>query len=151
MNVACFRAGCITGPNHSGAELHGFLSYLVKSCIRKKSYKLIGYKGKQVRDNIHSSDLSNAFWQYYKKPVKDSLFNIGGSRYSNCSILEAIQYVEKKLSISVKKIKINLPRVGDHQWYISDISKFKKCYPEFKLKYNIPRILDEIIEAEMAL
>jgi CDP-paratose 2-epimerase len=151
MNVACFRAGCITGPNHSGAELHGFLSYLVKSCIRKKSYKLIGYKGKQVRDNIHSSDLSNAFWQYYKKPVKDSLFNIGGSRYSNCSILEAIQYVEKKLSISVKKIKINLPRVGDHQWYISDISKFKKCYPEFKLKYNIPRILDEIIEAEIAL
>lgn len=151
MQVACFRAGCITGPNHSGAELHGFLSYLVKSCIRKKSYKLIGYKGKQVRDNIHSSDLTNAFWQYFKKPVKDSLFNIGGSRYSNCSILEAIQYVEKKLGIFVNKININVPRVGDHQWYISDISKFKKFYPGFKLKYNIPRILDEIIEAEMAL
>jgi CDP-paratose 2-epimerase len=151
MHIACFRAGCITGPNHSGVELHGFLSYLVKSCIRKKSYKLIGYKGKQVRDNIHCSDLVNAFWEYYKKPLKDSLFNIGGSRYSNCSILEAIQYVEKKLGIYVNKININVPRVGDHKWYISDISKFKKSYPDFKLKYNIPRILDEIINVEMAL
>jgi CDP-paratose 2-epimerase len=150
MNIACFRAGCITGPNHSGAELHGFLSYLVKSCIRKKSYNLIGYKGKQVRDNIHSADLTNAFWHYYKKPVKDSLFNIGGSRYSNCSILEAIEYVEKKTGIAVKKKYIKTPRVGDHQWYISDISKFKKSYPKFKLKYNIPRILDEIINSEMS-
>ena len=146
MNVACFRAGCITGPNHSGAELHGFLSFLVKSCIKKRSYKLIGYKGKQVRDNLHSYDLTNAFWNYYKRPVKDSLFNIGGSRYSNCSILEAIQYVEKKLGINVKKIKIQTPRVGDHQWYITDITKFKKSYPKFKLKYDVPKILDEIIE-----
>ena len=146
MNVACFRAGCITGPNHSGAELHGFLSYLVKSCIKKQSYKLIGYKGKQVRDNLHSYDLTNAFWNYYKHPVKDALFNIGGSRYSNCSILEAIQYVERKLGISVKKIKVRAPRVGDHQWYITDITKFKKSYPKFKLKYNVPKILDEIIE-----
>ena len=147
MNVACFRAGCITGPNHSGAELHGFLSYLVKSCIKKQSYKLIGYKGKQVRDNLHSYDLTNAFWNYYKHPVKDALFNIGGSRYSNCSILEAIQYVERKLGISVKKIKVRAPRVGDHQWYITDITKFKKSYPKFKLKYNVPKILDEIIES----
>ena len=146
INVACFRAGCITGPNHSGAELHGFLSYLVKSCIKKKSYKLIGYKGKQVRDNLHSYDLTNAFWNYYKNPVKDALFNIGGSRYSNCSILEAIQYVEKKLGINVKRVNIKTPRVGDHQWYITDITKFKKSYPKFKLKYNVPKILDEIIE-----
>ena len=151
MNVACFRAGCITGPNHAGAELHGFLSYLVKSCIKKKSYKLIGYKGKQVRDNIHSSDLTNAFWFYFKKPVKDSLFNIGGSRYSNCSILEAIQYVEKKLNITVNTINIKTPRVGDHQWYISDISKFKKSYPNFTLKYNVFKILDEIIDVETNL
>jgi CDP-paratose 2-epimerase len=151
MHVACFRAGCITGPNHSGAELHGFLSYLVKSCIRKKSYKLIGYKGKQVRDNIHSSDLANAFWLYYKKPAKNALFNIGGSRYSNCSIIEAIRYVEKKLNICVNTININAARIGDHQWYISDISKFKQCYPEFKLKYDISKILDEIIDSEMGL
>jgi CDP-paratose 2-epimerase len=151
MNVACFRAGCITGPNHAGAELHGFLSYLVKSCIKKKAYKLIGYKGKQVRDNIHSSDLSNAFWFYFQKPVRDSLFNIGGARYSNCSILEAIQYVEKKLNITVNTINIKTPRVGDHQWYISDISKFKKSYPNFTLKYNIFKILDEIIDVETNL
>ena len=151
MNVACFRAGCITGPNHAGAELHGFLSYLVKSCIKKKSYKLIGYNGKQVRDNIHSSDLSNAFWFYFQKPVRDSLFNIGGARYSNCSILEAIQYVEKKLNITVNKINIKIPRVGDHQWYISDISKFKKSYPKFRLKYNVFKILDEIIDVETNL
>jgi CDP-paratose 2-epimerase len=151
MNVACFRAGCITGPNHAGAELHGFLSYLVKSCIKKKAYKLIGYKGKQVRDNIHSSDLSNAFWLYFQKPVKDSLFNIGGARYSNCSILEAIQYVEKKLNITVNTINIKTPRVGDHQWYISDISKFKKSYPNFTLKYDVFKILDEIIDVETNL
>jgi CDP-paratose 2-epimerase len=151
MNVACFRAGCITGPNHAGAELHGFLSFLVKSCIKKKTYKLIGYKGKQVRDNIHSSDLSNAFWFYFQKPVRDSLFNIGGARYSNCSILEAIQYVEKKLNITVNTINIKKPRVGDHQWYISDISKFKKSYPNFKLKYNVFKILDEIIDVETNL
>jgi CDP-paratose 2-epimerase len=151
MNVACFRAGCITGPNHAGAVLHGFLSYLVKSCIKKKAYKLIGYKGKQVRDNIHSSDLTNAFWFYFQKPVRDSLFNIGGSRYSNCSILEAIQYVEKKLNITVNTINIKTPRVGDHQWYISDISKFKKSYPNFTLKYNVFKILDEIIDVETNL
>jgi CDP-paratose 2-epimerase len=149
LNVACFRAGCITGPNHSGAKLHGFLSYLVKACIHKKSYDLIGYKGKQVRDNIHSYDLSNAFWQFYKTPRKNALFNIGGGRFSNCSILEAINYVEKKLGISVKKKIIIQPRVGDHQWYISDISKFKKFYPNYKLKYNVPMILDEIIDAEL--
>jgi CDP-paratose 2-epimerase len=149
MNVACFRAGCITGPNHSGAELHGFLSYLVKSCIKKRTYKLIGYKGKQVRDNIHSNDLINAFWLYYKNPVRDALFNIGGSRFSNCSILEAINYIEKKIGIDVKKINISKARVGDHRWYISDISKFKKCYPSYRFKYNIKKILDEIIEFEI--
>ena len=103
IKTACFRAGCITGPNHSGAKLHGFLSYLVKSCVRDKKYQLIGYKGKQVRDNIHSYDLTNAFWFFYKRPVKDAVFNIGGSNYSNCSILEAINYIEKKLILKLKK------------------------------------------------
>ena len=151
MNVACFRAGCITGPNHSGAQLHGFLSYLVKSAIKNKSYNLIGYKGKQVRDNIHSSDLTNAFWFYYNKPVKESLFNIGGGRFSNCSILEAISYIEKKLNFRIKKKVFKNPRVGDHQWYISDITKFKKNYPKYKLKYNLFKILDELIEFELNL
>lgn len=146
LKTACFRAGCITGPNHSGAKLHGFLSYLVKACIRDKQYQLIGYKGKQVRDNIHSFDLTNAFWSFYKKPVDDAVFNIGGSNYSNCSILEAIGYIEKKLNIKVKKTVIPTPRTGDHQWYISNIDKFKKFYPKFKLTYNTEKILDEIIE-----
>ena len=90
-----------------------------------------------------------AFWEYYKKPIKNSVFNIGGGRYSNCSILEAIEYIEKKLQIKIKKKIINKPRIGDHQWYISDIRKFKKNYPNFSLKYNVPKILDEIIEAEI--
>lgn len=146
IKTACFRAGCITGPNHSGAKLHGFLSYLVKACIRDKQYQLIGYKGKQVRDNIHSFDLTNAFWSFYKKPVDNAVFNIGGSDYSNCSILEAIGYIENKLSIKVKKKIISTPRTGDHQWYISNIDKFKKIYPKFRLTYNTEKILDEIIE-----
>lgn len=146
IKTACFRAGCITGPNHSGAKLHGFLSYLVKACIRDKQYQLIGYKGKQVRDNIHSFDLTNAFWSFYKKPVDNAVFNIGGSNYSNCSILEAIGYIENKLSIKVKKKIIPTPRTGDHQWYISNIDKFKKIYPKFRLTYNTEKILDEIIE-----
>ncbi len=94
LKTVCFRAGCITGPNHSGAKLHGFLSYLVKISIKKKKYTLIGYKGKQVRDNIHSYDLVNCFWEYYKKPLPGKIYNAGGGRFSNCSVLEAINIVE---------------------------------------------------------
>ena len=145
LKTACFRAGCITGPNHSGAKLHGFLSYLVKACTRDKKYQLIGYKGKQVRDNIHSFDLSNAFWSFYKKPFDNAVFNIGGGNYSNCSILEAINYIENKLNIFVEKKYVKNPRVGDHQWYISNIDKFKKHYPKYRLTYNTDKILEEII------
>jgi CDP-paratose 2-epimerase len=94
LNTVCFRAGCITGPNHSGAQLHGFLSYLVKQCIVKRKYSIIGYKGKQVRDNIHSFDLVNCFWEFYKNPKKGKIYNIGGGRFSNCSIIEAIKFVK---------------------------------------------------------
>ena len=146
LKTVCYRAGCITGPNHSGTKLHGFLSFLVKSCIKYKKYNLIGYKGKQVRDNIHSFDLVNCFWQFYKNPKKfGEIYNIGGGRFSNCSILEAIKYIEKKLNIKVRKIFIKKPRAGDHQWYITDLSKFKKDYPNWKQKYNTQMILDEII------
>ena len=149
IKTGVFRAGCITGPNHSGAQLHGFLSYLVKSCVKNKSYQIIGYKGKQVRDNIHSNDLSKAFWEFFKKPVDDAVFNIGGGIYSNCSILEAIDYIEYKLNTNIKKKFLKSPRIGDHQWYISDISKFKKYYPKFEIRYNTKKILDEIIESLM--
>ena len=100
LKTSCFRAGCITGPNHSGAKLHGFLSYLVKASLKFKKYNLIGYKGKQVRDNIHSHDLVNCFWEFYKKPKFGEIYNTGGGRYSNCSILEAIDMIEKYLSLS---------------------------------------------------
>jgi CDP-paratose 2-epimerase len=148
MNIACFRAGCITGPNHSGAKLHGFLSYLVKSCIKKNMYHIIGYKGKQVRDNIHSHDLTRAFWEYYKKPIKQAVFNIGGGRFSNCSIIEAIDYIKEKTSINVRLNYNKNPRTGDHKWYISNNDKFFKNYPNFKLKYNLKNILDELIDNE---
>ena len=108
LMTSCFRAGCITGPNHSGAELHGFLSYLVKACLYKKKYNLIGYKGKQVRDNIHSHDLVSCFWEYYKKPRKGEVYNTGGGRFSNCSIIEALNLVQKITGIKINTFNICL-------------------------------------------
>ena len=146
LKTVCFRAGCITGPNHSGATLHGFLSYLVKASLKMKKYNLIGYKGKQVRDNLHSHDLVNCFWEFYKKPRYGEIYNIGGGRYSNCSIIEALNHVEEITKINVKKKILKIPRVGDHIWYISDTSKFKKHYPRWKQRYNTKKIIEELIE-----
>jgi len=145
LHTACFRAGCITGPNHSGARLHGFLSYLVKSSLNKKKYTIYGYKGKQVRDNIHSNDLVNCFWNYFKKPRVGEVYNIGGSRKSNCSVIEALNYVELLANIKVKKIYQKTNRIGDHIWYVSDIRKFKKHYPNWKQKYDTKKIIEELI------
>ena len=146
LKTVSFRAGCITGPNHSGAKLHGFLSYLVKSCLIKKEYSLIGYKGKQVRDNLHSYDLVNCFWEFYKKPNYGKIYNIGGGRFSNCSIIEALELVEKITKIKIKKNIVKKNRVGDHIWYISNIHKFKKDYPNWKQKYNTKKIIEELVE-----
>ncbi len=146
LKTACFRAGCITGPNHSGAKLHGFLSYLVKSSLKKKKYTLIGYKGKQVRDNIHSHDLVSCFWEFYKKPRKGEVYNIGGGRYSNCSILEALNLVEKISKIRIKKNYLKANRIGDHIWYISDLTKFKKHYPFWHQIYSTKKIINELIK-----
>ena len=146
LKTACFRAGCITGPNHSGAKLHGFLSFLVKASIQKKKYTLIGYKGKQVRDNIHSNDLVSCFWEYYKKPRKGEVYNTGGGRYSNCSILEALNLVQKIAGIKVKKKILKQNRVGDHIWYVSNMKKFKKHYPKWKQVYSTKKIINELIK-----
>ena len=146
LKTVCFRGGCITGPNHSGTVMHGFLSYLVKSSLSKKKYSLIGHKGKQVRDNLHSYDLINCFWEFFKKPRNGEVYNIGGGRFSNCSILEALNILEKKTGLYIKKKMIKTPRVGDHIWYISDNSKFKKHYPNWKQKYNTSIIIDELID-----
>lgn len=146
LKTVSFRGGCITGPNHSGAKLHGFLSYLIKSCMLEKKYTLIGYNGKQVRDNLHSNDLINCFWEYYKKPSRGEIYNIGGGRYSNCSILEALNLVEQKCNIKIKTKIIKSPRMGDHIWYISDTAKFRSHYPKWKQKYNTEKIIEELID-----
>lgn len=139
-----FRGGCLTGPNHSSAELHGFLAYLMKCAVIKKEYKIFGYKGKQVRDNIHSYDLVNAFYHFYQNPKFGEVYNIGGSKFSNCSMIEAIELCEK---ISSNKMNINYldsNRIGDHIWWISDVSKFRNHFPNWNFTKNISDILNEI-------
>jgi len=126
LKTAIFRGGCLTGPNHSGAELHGFLAYLAKCIATGKQYNIFGYKGKQVRDNIHSYDLVNAFWHFYKKPRIAEVYNMGGGRHSNISMMEAIEKIEKLTGkkANIKYSKTN--RIGDHIWYISDVAKFQE-------------------------
>jgi len=150
MNTGVFRGGCLTGPAHKGTELHGFLSYLVLCAVTGKPYTIFGYKGKQVRDNIHSYDLINAFWEFYKNPRQGEVYNIGGSRYSNISILEAIDLIKELSGYEVKYTILKKPRIGDHIWYISDVRKFQNHYPNWKYKYNINKIIKEIIDATLA-
>lgn len=149
MNTVCFRGGCLTGPRHKGVELHGFLSYLVKCVVHEKPYTIYGHGGKQVRDIIHCSDLIRAFDLYIQNPsFQGEVYNIGGAFYSNCSILEAIDKIEK---ISGKKLNYsisNVSRIGDHKWWISDINKFKTDYPTFKIERSLDSIITEMVEFE---
>jgi CDP-paratose 2-epimerase len=144
MNVGVFRGGCLTGPKHSGAQLHGFLAYLMKCAITKKPYTIFGYKGKQVRDNIHSWDLVNLFWHFYQNPKQGEAYNVGGGRFSNCSMLEGIQMCEKITGNKMNYSYSETNRIGDHIWYISDMSKFKKHYPAWTWKYNMEDILSQM-------
>lgn len=146
LNTAVFRGGCLTGPAHSGAELHGFLAYLVKCIYTGKKYTIFGYKGKQVRDNIHSFDLVNMFWHYHQKPRQGEVYNAGGGRSSNISMMEAIKKIE---AISGKKAVYEYSdtnRIGDHIWYVSDVSKFQSHYPTWAFTYTIDDILKEMCE-----
>jgi CDP-paratose 2-epimerase len=150
LNTVCFRGGCLTGPNHKGAELHGFLSYLIKCMVTDKEYTIFGYKGKQVRDNIHSNDLVNMFWEYHLNPKKGVVYNAGGGRENSVSILEVIDYVNIKLNKKWDKFIINdNHRIGDHIWYITDLTKFKQDYPNWKLMKNVYQIIDEIINSNL--
>lgn len=144
LRTVVFRGGCLTGPAHSGAKLHGFLAYLVKCVATGTKYSIMGYRGKQVRDNIHSSDLVNAFFHVYKKPRSGEVYNIGGSRHSNVSILEAIDKVERILNKKAVVEYVEQNRSGDHIWYISDVSKFQSHYPEWKYKYDGDAILRDL-------
>ena len=144
MNTACFRGGCLTGPNHSGTQLHGFLAYLMKCTATGRPYTVFGYKGKQVRDNIHSADLIAAFDAFYHNPLQGEVYNIGGSRFSNCSMMEAIELCEEISGRELDWTYGEDNRAGDHIWYISDVSKFERHYPDWKLTYDVPAILREI-------
>ena len=144
LKTGIFRGGCLTGPAHSGTELHGFLAYLAKCIATDKKYTIFGYKGKQVRDNIHSYDFVNMFWHFHQNPRNGEVYNAGGARHSNISILEAIEKIEERLNKKAIIEYNETNRIGDHIWYISDVSKFKSHYPEWEFKYNIDMILDEI-------
>lgn len=144
MNTGVFRGGCLTGPNHSGAQLHGFLSYLMKCAITGNQYTIFGYKGKQVRDNIHSWDLVNMFWHFYQNPRPGEVYNAGGGRYANCSMLEAIALCE---TISGNKMNYQYSetnRSGDHIWYISDLTKFKQHYPGWDWTFDLKETMSQI-------
>jgi CDP-paratose 2-epimerase len=147
MKTGIFRGGCLTGPGHAGTELHGFLAYLMKCTATGKPYRVFGYGGKQVRDNIHSHDLVEAFWEFFQAPRSAAVYNLGGSRHSNCSMLEAIEICEE---ISQKKLDwtyVEDNRIGDHIWWISDVRKFQADFPNWQYRYGIREILKEIHDA----
>lgn len=144
MQTGCFRGGCLTGPNHSGTELHGFLAYLMKCAISGKPYTVFGYKGKQVRDNIHSADLISMFHHFFQAPRVAEVYNSGGGRFSNCSMLEAIRLCEEISGRKMAWSYSDTNRVGDHIWYVSDNGRFERHFPGWKLGYDVPGILREI-------
>ncbi|MBP9853729.1 MAG: NAD-dependent epimerase/dehydratase family protein [Candidatus Omnitrophica bacterium] len=146
MKTVCFRGGCLTGPNHSGAQLHGFLAYLMKCCVTGDKYTIFGYKGKQVRDNIHSYDFINAFWHVYQNPRVAEVYNMGGGRQNSCSVLEAIKLCEE---ISSKKMNYSLSdqnRSGDHIWYISHLGKFQEHYPQWQQRFSLKDTIQQIYD-----
>ncbi len=147
LKTGVFRGGCLTGPAHSGTELHGFLAYLAKCAVTGKPYTVFGYKGRQVRDNIHSHDLVQMFWHFFQAPREGEVYNAGGSRHSNCSMNEATALCEeltgREMSISYAQEN----RIGDHIWWISDVRKFRSHYPDWQYRYDIRGILEEIVTA----
>ena len=144
MKTAAFRGGCLTGPDHSGAELHGFLTYLVKCTVIGRPYTVFGYKAKQVRDNIHASDLISAFDHFYRAPRVAEVYNIGGGRAINCSMLEAINVAQELSGNTLEWTYSDENRIGDHMWYVSDIRRFQGHYPEWKFTYDLKAIIAEI-------
>jgi CDP-paratose 2-epimerase len=147
LNTGVFRGGCLTGPGHQGAEQHGFLSYLVKCIKYDKPYTIYGYNGLQVRDIIHSYDVATIFDHFRKAPRPGEVYNIGGGRFSNCSVKEAIVIIEKKLKKKAIVSYSDEARKGDHIWYVTDMTKFKSHYPTWNYKYTLDEIIDQIIKS----
>ena len=146
MKTACFRGGCLTGPNHSGAMLHGFLAYLARCAVTGRQYNVFGYKAKQVRDNIHSADLLAAFNAFFEAPRSAEVYNIGGGRTSHCSMLEAIAVCERLTGRKMNWKYEEQNRVGDHIWYVSNLRRFQSQYPGWRITRDVDQILTEIIE-----
>ena len=147
MHTACFRGGCLTGPNHSGTQLHGFLAYLMRCAVTSTQYKVFGYKAKQVRDNIHSADLIQAFHCFQQHPRCGEVYNMGGGALSNCSMLEAIDLCQEISGKPLDWEYVEQNRKGDHIWYISDVSRFKSHFPKWHIRYNVESILRDIYES----
>lgn len=148
MKTVCFRPGCLSGPNHAGVEQHGFLSYLVKCAVSDTPYKIIGYKGKQVRDNIHGHDVVSAMWEFIRHPRSAEVYNLGGGRHSNCSILEAIADCERLTGQPMKVSYEEQARKGDHIWFVGDPRKWQMHYPEWTWTYDHKRLIEEMVDAE---
>jgi CDP-paratose 2-epimerase len=142
--TVCFRAGCVSGPTHSGAEQHGFLSYLMRCALTGTSYTILGHGGKQVRDNLHARDLVRAIWHFHTSPRVAAVYNIGGGRASNCSVLEAIASCERIAGRELDHNYDTEPRIGDHRWWISDVAEFRRDYPDWDPVYGVDEILHEI-------
>jgi CDP-paratose 2-epimerase len=146
MPTICFRGGCLTGPNHAGAKLHGFLSYLMRCTVTGERYTVLGYAGRQVRDNIHSADLVSAFLAFHAAPRRGAVYNIGGGRASNCSMLEAIELCERIAGRELDHEFVEDNRIGDHRWWISDLEPFIADHPGWQLTRDVPGILQEIYD-----
>jgi CDP-paratose 2-epimerase len=144
MPTVCFRGGCLTGPQHAGTELHGFLAYLMRCTVSGDPYTVFGYKGKQVRDNIHAHDVVRAFAAFHRAPRPAAVYNLGGGRKSNVSMLEAIDLCQRITGRELQYTLSDQARVGDHQWYVSDFGDFERDYPEWQLTYDVERVLEEI-------
>jgi CDP-paratose 2-epimerase len=144
LSTVCFRAGCLTGPAHAGAQLHGFLAFLVRACACGMPYTVFGYNGKQVRDNLHAADLVRAFWEYVRSPRAGEVYNIGGGSASHCSMLEAIALAEQLVGRSLDWTYQSENRTGDHQWWISDVRKFRDHYPNWRVTRDVPAIIAEM-------
>ena len=148
MPTCCLRGGCLTGPSHSGVELHGFLSFLVKCNIESRNYKIFGYKGKQVRDNIHSQDVARFIGFFLKQPRQGEVYNLGGGKKNSCSIIEAFRICEDYSGKKQKYEYLDENRIGDHICYYSDLTKIKKHYPEFKIEHSLTDIFRQMVLAQ---
>ncbi len=146
IKTCCLRGGCLTGPSQSGVELHGFLNYLIKCNMKRNLYTIYGYKGKQVRDNIHSYDVASFVEFFLEKPRIAEVYNLGGGKENSISILEAFNLIEKITSIPMKYRYVNKNRIGDHICYYSDLKKIRSHYPKWNIKYNINKTFEDIVE-----